>query len=165
MVNLNPSKLVVKLASEIKIADHAKGTLKSATPSTIARDSTSELVTFVGYLGGQVTYDSTPWRILYLDWALQSCLLVQESGIVHSEIIKPTDAPFNEQNVIWVRHDTPVGRSSGSLPKDAQFLSGDFTRAGDVEAGPTGGTLSAATGVFCEARSPGCCRNCTGVTR
>ena len=68
-------------------------------------------------------------------------------------------------DIIWVLADAAVGRGGRSLSVEGAFLCGNFTRAGDFEASPTGGTLAASTGVFCEARSPGCCKGCTANTR
>jgi hypothetical protein len=131
-----------------------------------------KLVSFVGYLGATITHpasaaadDTNQWCILYLDWDLHSWLLIETAAIARRLVVDDQNTTEDPHDVIWVRADGAVARGNGSLSTEAQFLSGDFTRAGDFEAGPTGGTLSASTGVFCEARSPGCCRGCTVYTR
>ena len=124
-----------------------------------------EMVTFAGYVGARITRDAKDWCVFYLDSRLLTWLLVPTDGIVFRDAVQDDLAPCGVQDVLWVKADTTVGRGSGSLSIEGQFLSGEFTRAGDFEAGPTGGTQAAATGVFCEARSPGCCRPCTVRTR
>jgi hypothetical protein len=131
-----------------------------------------KLVSFAGYLGATITHPASAaadatnqWCVLYLDWDLHSWLLIEAAAIVRRLKLDDNNTTEDPYDVIWVRADGVVSRGSGSLSTEAQFLSGDFTRAGDFDAGPTGGTLSASTGVFCEARSPGCCRGCTAVTR
>jgi len=161
-----PNKLVRRLAKAINAPASPDGKIPAGTASALAATSyTPEIVTFVGYLGDTVKYDKGRWRVLSLDAELRDCLLVDENAILHDVRIKPRDAPPNGLDVIWVRGDATVCRASGLESLEAQFLTGEFTRAGDVEAAPTGGTLAASTGVFCEARSPGCCRNCTPYTR
>jgi hypothetical protein len=125
---------------------------------------------FVGYLGetfvNQTVNQGVEWSILFLDWTLETWLIVETNGIVHRATI-PTaagdGAPAN-RDVLWVLADATVGRGGRSLSEEGVFLSGQFTRAGDFEAAPSGGTLAASTGVFCEGRSPGCCQGCTVKT-
>jgi hypothetical protein len=159
-----PNPLVEALAKSIALP--AIGTFAAGSPGALATTSnTPEIVTFVGYLGATVKYDSIDWRVLYLDPELRDCLWVDDKAILHDVRITPPGAPPDGLDVIWVKGDTPVARASGLEAAQAQFLIGEFTRACDVEAAPTGGTLSASTGVFCEGRSPGCCRPCTVYTR
>jgi hypothetical protein len=123
-----------------------------------------ELVMFAGFVGATLKQQGEDWCVFYLDALLQNWLLVPTHGIVFRDPVEDDQAPCGIHDVLWVRADTPVVRASRSLSVEAQFLSGQHTRAGDVEAAPSGGTLAASTGVFCEARSPGCCR-CTVYTR
>jgi hypothetical protein len=128
------------------------------------------LVTFMGYLGATLQKDDGAtfdpdnphrglWSLLYLDTRLWNWLLVRTDGIVYRDAIRDEQAPFRRRDVLWVTADTAVGLGDGSLAVEAQFLTGTFTQASDFDDRPTsGGTLSAATGVFCEARSVvGCC--------
>jgi hypothetical protein len=118
-----------------------------------------QLVVFAGLLGDVVRRQPADdeWRILYLDWALQNWLLIENRGIVnHANIQDPATQPVT-RDVLWVDEDASVGRGSRSQSIEAQFLTGEFTRAGDFEAPPGGGTHDASTGVFCEARTPRCC--------
>jgi hypothetical protein len=116
-----------------------------------------ELVTFTGYVGASFTRDGTSWCLLYLDTRLLTWLLLERDGVVYRQVMKDEKAPFEQRDVVWVKADASVGRGMGSLSVEAQFLTGEFTRAGDFEPGLTGGTMAAATGVFCEADSVGCC--------
>jgi hypothetical protein len=120
-----------------------------------------QLVVFAGLLGDTVTRPGGQgdWRILYLDWGLQDWLLVEDEGIVHGvEITDPAISPIT-RDVIWVDEDASVGRGSRSQSQEGQFLTGDFTRAADFDAPLGGGTTGGpSTGVFCEARTPTCCR-------
>jgi hypothetical protein len=124
----------------------------------VAAASNVELVTFAGYVGPLLKHDNRTWCLLYLDTRLQSWLLVDRDGIVFRDPIKDDQAPCGVQDVLWVKADALVKSGSGSLSVEAQFLTGRFTQAGDFDSGSSGGTLAAATGVFCEARSVGCCR-------
>jgi len=119
-----------------------------------------DTIMFAGFLGESFQRPGGgEWQVLYLDLELTDWLLVENIGIVDEDQIVDDAVPYNQRrDVIWVRADAAVGRGHGSQSVEAQFLTGDFTRAGDFEAPPTGGTLAAATGVFCEARTPSCCR-------
>ena len=117
-------------------------------------------VSFVGYVGDTIEHRGSRWTVLYLDWDLSSWLLIETAGIVARKYI-PNDtgmgAPVNS-DVLWVLADAAVGRGRKALSLEGMFLTGDFTRAGDFDASAAGGTMAASTGVFCEGRSPGCCR-------
>jgi hypothetical protein len=121
------------------------------------------LVTFAGFLGGPIQSSDTPpedWLVLYLDWKLQTWMLLREDDIVSSYDIIDKTVPFKMRNVLWLEADASVTRGSGPPQKDelqARFLRGEFTRAGDFSASLAGGTFSAATGIFCEADTPLCC--------
>jgi len=115
------------------------------------------LAAFGGYLGG--TTDHPPgkkrWQILYLDAKLLTWLLVQQDEILFHQRLEDDKAAFKERDVIWVRADALVGRSSGP---PSLWLSGDFTRAADFTAPLAGGGVAApATGIFCDVASPPCC--------
>jgi hypothetical protein len=117
-----------------------------------------DLVTFSGFLGGVVDDSSGEfWQLLYLDAKLLTWLLVQKDGIVYRDRIKDERAFGGQRDVLWVQADTAVGR--GSRPQSAQtrFLRGAFTAAGDFAASLPVGTSAPATGIFCDAQTPGCC--------
>ena len=119
------------------------------------------LIMFAGFLGDPVPRPDGPgmWDVLYLDLELTHWLLVEDGGIVERGWVRDNAVPFNRRrDVIWVTSDTVVGHGTRSLSIEGQFLTGDFTRAGDFEAPLGGGTTGASTGVFCEARTPTCCR-------
>jgi hypothetical protein len=117
-----------------------------------------DLSLFAGFLGGQVTRDDgNPWRLVYLDSRLYSWMLVQESDILVHQRLADDHAPSGLRDVLWVRGTANVVQGSGAQSTAGRFLVGEFTRAGDFAASTSGGTFSAATGLLCEATTPGCC--------
>jgi hypothetical protein len=116
-----------------------------------------DLSLFAGFLGGQVDHDNTKWRLLYLDARLNNWLLVPEDDIVVHQRLGDDRAPSGKRDALWVRGSATVVQGSGSREKEGRFLVGEFTRAGDFAASTTGGTFSAASGLLCEATTPGCC--------
>jgi hypothetical protein len=116
-----------------------------------------DLSLFAGFLGGQVDHDNTKWRLLYLDARLNNWLLVPEDDIVVHQRLEDDRAPSGKRDALWVRGSATVVQGSGSRETDGRFLVGEFTRAGDFAASTTGGTFSAASGLLCEATTPGCC--------
>ena len=120
-----------------------------------------ELVTVAGYVGGilddKIGPTKAEWLQLYLDGKLRTWLLVEKKGIVLRSTIEDKTALGGQRDVIWAKADTSVKRGSGTQPAQSRFLSGEFVSAGDFSASLTGGTVSAATGIFCDAQTPGCC--------
>ncbi|HEX5619832.1 MAG TPA: hypothetical protein VFX51_15535 [Solirubrobacteraceae bacterium] len=115
------------------------------------------LVTFAGFVGATLRRDPSSdatLTVVYLDPQLSSWVLVPTEGIVARDRITDERAPGKERDVVWVTANSSVRSGNGSLPSQAEFLTGEFTRAGDFEASPNGGTMAAATGVFC----PGGCK-------
>jgi hypothetical protein len=131
----------------------------SAVSDLVKASNLPGVVTFVGFVGEKVSHPSSSrdWRVLFLDMALDRWLLVEEDGIVDWEQITDDKIPHKKCDVIWVKKDAAVGNGRGSLSVEAQFLTGEFTRAGEFEATLTGGTHAASTGVFCEATTATCC--------
>ncbi len=130
-------------------------------PTTISEASdVPEFVVFAGFLDTVVTQpgiSTKNWWVLYLDVSLTSWLLVEEDGVVAANSIVDDNVPGKKRDVIWVKKDASVGLGNRSQTIEGQFLTGEFTRAGDCEA-PTGnGDGDGSTGVFCEARTPHCC--------
>jgi hypothetical protein len=111
-----------------------------------------------GYLGGTMTRDNASWRLFYLDARLDSWLLVAENDIVVHQRLKDENAPSGVRDVLWVDETANLLRGSGPQTNDGRFLVGELTRAGDFAASTSGGTFSAASGLLCEATTPGCCR-------
>lgn len=160
--NLDPNDLVNTLRRELLPQGKAAAKRASVSAPADLGDATGipQLVVFAGLLGDSVEKPAGGgmWRLLYLDWALQDWLLVEERGIVNrATITDPAISPIT-RDVLWVDEDASVGRGNRSQSREGQFLTGAFTRAGDFEAPVGGGTLGASTGVFCEARTPTCCR-------
>jgi hypothetical protein len=119
-----------------------------------------EAIVFAGFLGDAVERPGGgDFQVLYLDLELSEWLLVEDSGILAHDQIRDDAVPFNQRrDVIWVKADAAVGQGSTSQSVEAQFLTGEFTKARDFEAPPGGATLAAATGAFCGPRTPSCCR-------
>jgi hypothetical protein len=163
--------LVDELAKRLKPPKVKAGSIRTAPDvpaKDIAADSPEALayasnlpesVVFAGFLGAVVQQPGGgDFQVLYLDLELGNWLLVEDTGILAHAKIKDEAVPFDQtRDVIWVKEDAAVGRGSTSQSVEAQFLTGEFTKAGDFEVPPTGGTLAAATGVFCEPRTPLCC--------
>jgi acyl-homoserine lactone acylase PvdQ len=118
-----------------------------------------DMVTFAGYLAEKVTQPGGggDWQVLYTDLPLVKWLLVEDKGILYNTTIHDDSSPFQKRDVIWVDEDASVGMGMGSQSVEARFLTGEFTRAGDFGAPPAGGPIAGSTGVFCEARTVGCC--------
>jgi hypothetical protein len=112
---------------------------------------------FAGFLGGPVPHDGKTWRLIYLDSRLDSWLLVQETDIVVHERLPDDNAPSRRRDVLWVNATANLVRGNGPRTNDGRFLVGELTRAGDFAASTGGGTFSAASGLLCEATTPGCC--------
>jgi hypothetical protein len=159
-----PPTFVQRLAAALAATPAASGPLKGTTgpaeSQVAAAANLPELFTFPGFLGAVVAQPGVgkQWQLMYLDLGLKNWLLVEEIGIVTTEEVLEDKAPDRKMDVLWVTADTAVGRGSGSQSLEAQFLTGEFTRAADFRSSPRGGTLAAATGVFCDAESIGCCR-------
>jgi hypothetical protein len=157
MAPLEPHPLVKAVAKKfMSDAANAAAALKEYAAAT----DLPELIAFAGFLGPTLEQPAPEktWRLLYLDLELRTWLLVEDAEILVHEKVKDDTAPSGERDMIWVKADVPVGHGSGSPSVEARFLSGEFTRAGDFEAPPGGGSAPAATGVFCQARTPSCCR-------
>jgi hypothetical protein len=113
---------------------------------------------FAGYLGGPVRHDSNDWRLLYLDALLTDWMLILESDIVANERLATQNAPAGVIDVLWVKATSNLVTGSGPRANTGRFLVGELTRAGDFAPSTRGGTFSAASGLLCEATTPGCCR-------
>jgi hypothetical protein len=133
--------------------------IKEGSAEALAHASNLESIMFAGFLGPVVSEPrGRKWQVLYLDFELNNWLLVEPGGIIEHAQVEDPGVPFEkDRDVIWVKADTAVGRGSASQSVQAQFLTGEFTRAGDFEVPPAGGTSAAATGIFCQARTVGCC--------
>jgi hypothetical protein len=117
-----------------------------------------ELSLFAGFLAGQVIGPQNETsQLVYLDARLYSWLVVKETDIVVHERMKDAGAPYGVRDVLWVRRNATLLQGTGSRSNQGRFLVGELTVAGDFAASTTGGTFSAATGLLCEAATPGCC--------
>jgi hypothetical protein len=173
------SEATQRLAGKLEAAQAAAGAVAGGPPAAGAaaagpaaaaqslvnefatESNLPELVTFAGYVGGILKDDYGPtkarWLQLYLDGKLRTWLLVERRGIVFRGTIEDKSALGGQRDVIWAKADASVKRGTGTQSAQSRFLSGDFTSAGDFSASLTAGTVSAATGIFCDAQTPGCC--------
>ena len=154
-VNAVAAALAAVPASTIRVA--ATGN----APDDLAQgDGVPDLIPFTGFLGGTMPhpYSNALWRILYLDVPLQTWLVVENAEIGATQQMPDLAAPTGQRDVIWVGMNAPVGTGSGPQSVESRFLTGEFTRAADFDDSPaSGGSAGAATGVFCQGRSIGCC--------
>jgi hypothetical protein len=118
-----------------------------------------DLIVFVGFLGNdvQVPGRAGAWTLLYTDLGLNEWLIVEPGGCVLVRRVQDRATPEIKRDLIWVSSQAFMARGHGPPAVDSQFLTGDFTRAGDFDAELGGGTFEAPTGAFCEARSIRCC--------
>ena len=98
------------------------------------------------------------WQPLFLDFDRRHVMFLEDDGILGNDVVEDHSAPGNQRDMLWVRPNATVGVARVAQSIEGQFLSGQFTRAADFRASPAGGTMAAATGVFCEGDSIGCCR-------
>jgi hypothetical protein len=146
-----------------KATKQAKGPTNAAEKNTLATALANQanlngLSLFAGFLGGPVVdHERVTWRLLYLDSRLDTWMLVPEDKIIVSEQLKDDNAPSGLRDVLWVDSTASLVRGSGPRTNHGRFLVGELTRAGDFAASTSGGTFSAATGLLCEATTPGCC--------
>ena len=110
-----------------------------------------ELVTLVGFIDGNVVSPATGtnWVLVYREWRMMTWFLVEGLGILHTDALPEDGNNQYARDVLWVRRDTAVGRGSGPQSAEARFLTGQFTRAGDLESLEVGGPSSSSTGLFC----------------
>jgi hypothetical protein len=152
--------LVKALAAGLKPPEVPEKGIDAGSAEALAYASNlPEAIMFVGFLGGRVQEPGgRTWQVLYLDLELNGWLLVEDDGILAVDRVQDDGVPYKRtRDVIWVKADAAVGRGGASQSVEAQFLTGEFTRAAECEAPPTGGTIAAATGIFCQARTASCC--------
>ncbi len=135
----------------------------AGTPGALAHASNvPQIVVFAGFLGASPQHpDGKYWQVLYVNMALTDWVVIEYDGLLGAAKVKDESVPLTledgQRDLLWVKADAAVGQGNASQSVEAQFLSGGFVRAGDFETPLVGGTLAAATGVFCEARTPSCC--------
>ena len=125
------------------------------------KPNSTALTVLVGFLGGRKQYapDDRWWRSLFLNPALTEWVVIDEEQILEAYRANDDRCPGGSLDYIWVKSETPIG--SGGLQTDPRnlFLTGGFTRAGDFATSVRGDTYSPASGLICEAITPG---GCTG---
>ena len=159
-----PNPLVIQAAENFRDSGraellHAVGSDPNALAVGFSNlPDRSDLIVYAGYLGGALDEDDKTWQLLYLDARLQSWLLVGQDDIIAHDKRKDDPAAEIYRDFIWVDGCAPIVRGAGPRSQEAKFLVGEFTRAADFAMSARGGTFSAATGLLCEATSPGCCK-------
>jgi hypothetical protein len=156
---MDPHPLVDGLAKALK-AQARDPAVTTGTPQALALAANlPELVIFAGYAGAVVKQPSiqTEWQVLYLDPRLARWMLVEQERILTSIRLEDDRSPDGGCDYVWLETETPVGSGTSAQSVETAFLTGPFVRAGDFEA-PSGGGANANTGMFCEARTPFCCR-------
>ena len=157
MVKVPAHSLVKELAKKLTPDAATDGERLDALANT---PDLPELVLFAGYAGAVVKRPGTQadWQLFYLDPQLFRWMLVNGEAIKHHKEIKDEKLPSGSCDYLWLVTDAQVAHGHGPKTIEQRFLTGEFTRAGDFETPPRGGTYSGTTGVFCEARTPTCCR-------
>src|SRR3954451_3981524 len=154
-----PNKFVERLTKHLNepaSSPRLDGTVEPDATRVAQAANVPQLFTFAGFLGAVVGQPGVPekqWQLMYLDLSLKNWLLVEDDGVISTYTVVEDKAPDRQMDVLWVTADTAVGIGSGSQSLEAQFLTGDFTRAADFRTSVSGGTLAAATGIFCDAQS------------
>jgi hypothetical protein len=163
-------RLAAKLLPRVREGKPDQQKAQGTRPQIAERDATladlakardvPEVIPFLGFRGGTVKQPGgSDYRMVYLDVGLQDWLLVEDGGIRDYADVEDKTVPGQTRQMLWVDVNAAVGRGHGPQSAEARFLTGEFTRAGDFEAPVAGGTADGArTGVFCEARTPTCCR-------
>jgi len=166
-----PNRAAAMQAVIAQLADEQAAATLTAAPSPAAQTKNAasakkfsdperaEIVMFAGYLGPPADNpkDQTTWRFLYQDSSATSWLLVPQDAIVLHQRAPDNKAAFQLRDVIWVRADAPVRQGDQAESQQARFLTGTFTRAGDLHASLSdAGALSPASGILC-APTPECC--------
>lgn len=159
MDGLEPNTFIAQLLEDLKtskaITDPGGGEIGQG-PRGFATAATPPLVTLVGYVSGTRDEADVKWRQFYLDLNLNRCLWIDDTAIVAHRELKDRDLKPAVRDMIWVKADAQVVVADGSAAAEVQFLTGDFTRAGDVDVDAIAGAINPATGKFC-GRSPACC--------
>jgi hypothetical protein len=161
------SELVKDLAKSLGVRGAETGTppIPEGTPEALALAvDTPEQVVFAGYTGALIERPEDSkriWRVFYLDPRLFRWMLVESKNVRLWRRVETQESPTGDCDYIWVNYDAPVASGSGPQSIEAPFLSGDFTRAGDFEAPSGGRGGGTSTGLFCDARTPSCCRKYT----
>ncbi len=181
MADLTPHPLVISVALELGRPDpnssgppssfgEAAANVEKATKNRLAgaqdelarafadQANVPAVSLFAGYLGGPVEHDGQDWRLLYLDALLADWMLIQVADIVAHERLATENAPAGVIDMLWVKATANLVTGTGPRANAGRFLVGQLTRAGDFAPSAPGGTFSAASGLLCEATTPGCCR-------
>jgi hypothetical protein len=159
MDDLEPNDLIKDLLKQLGDSGaihRAVGESFQGDPGEFAASVTPELVTIVGYLSDVRSDGDVTWRQFYLDLNLRRCLWIDDSQIVAHRKLNDPELKPGVRDMIWVKKDAPIVVADASAAAEVQFLTGDFTRAGDVDVDAIAGAVHPATGKFC-GRSPACC--------
>ena len=164
--NPPPNPLIAALAKldarhVTALRDGKKLTTAQQTALGDALQGLPELVTFSGFSGGVLPDPTDPagrdWPVLFLNAQMSKWLLVEPGGLFYHHQFQDPSSPDQKRDVFWVRADATIRWGSETRSGPGRFLRGQFTSAGDYSASVSGGTVNAATGIFCQVPTPECC--------
>jgi hypothetical protein len=178
---LPPHPIVVSLAEtlgsdKVKVVLGGRKPLGAPAPDAALEDvlptqigdfgtlaGSPEIKCITGYIGGQCTYPSSSiwWQILFLDANLRNWIIVDRQQILYSDRRDDREAAAGKRDFIWVKADTLIAHGDPQTDPKNLFLTGAFTRAGDYETSVRGDTHSSASGLICDAITPGGCTSNT----
>jgi hypothetical protein len=159
MDGLEPNDLIKNLLKQLGDSGAIQrpvGEPFGGDPGEFAASANPELVTLVGYLSATRGDGEVTWRQFYLDLSLRRCLWIDDNAIVAHRELKDEELKPAVRDMIWVKADAQIVVANAAAAAEVQFLTGEFTRAGDFDVDAMAGALSPATGKFC-GRSPACC--------
>jgi hypothetical protein len=137
--------LVTALAKALKPPKSPDGTYPANSPLGLAFSTTlPEQVIFAGYDGDVYTRpaDNVKWQVLYLDARLHRWMIVEQARVRNSDRVSDDRSPTGDYDYLWVDVEARVASGSRSQSVEAPFLTGEFVRAGDFEAPPSGGGMT-----------------------
>jgi len=154
-----PHPLVNAIAQALNAPARPNANIAAGSPEALAlATNLPEQVIFAGYNGAvyQRPADAVQWQMLYLDPRLHRWMIVDLGRVRNTQLVNDPRSPTGDYEYVWIDTDALVGSGSRSQSVETPFLTGDFVRAGDFEAPPSGGRGASATGAYCGIRTPEC---------
>jgi hypothetical protein len=155
-----PHPLVNAIAQALNAPARARDNIAAGSPEALAvATNLPEQVIFAGYNGAvyRRPADQVQWQVLYIDPRLHRWMIVEATRVRNSQLVSDHRSPTGDYDYVWVDTDALVGSGSRSQSVETPFLTGEFVRAGDFEAPPSGAATSSPTGAYCvDVRTPEC---------
>jgi hypothetical protein len=152
--------LVRTIARALNAPPRAIENIAAGSPEALAVSTNlPEQVIFAGYNGAvyRRPADNVNWQVLYLDPRLHRWMIVELARIRTTKLVHDPRSPTGNYDYAWIDTDALVGSGSRSQSVETPFLTGEFVRAGEFEAPPSGGGTSSPTGAYCvDVRTPEC---------